>query len=192
MQWTAGIEIEKTKHVTLKNNCVAGSEKIGIRIAGENCTHLNSATSWSNNEVHSSLHGVHVSFDEYHPDCARVTGFYAWKNWDFGIYGAPGVPLMVTNCIVADNGNGMTLIVHSPPALSHERVDKYIEVRNSLIIGISPSFDCSTDLKKPLPATQAGQRGPRYGESKHIYLLSGFIEKSSEQSGNPSYRQNKV
>ena len=162
VHWPAGIEVDKAQEVTLRNNVIAGSERIGFLIAGEHCSETDPLISWNNNEAHGCLHGVQL-FKKFRPGCSRISNFYAWKNWDFGIYAYPGVSVIVKDCVVADNGVNLLLSVHSPPSLKHIREDKFVEVQDTHIIGVSPSFDCTTDQTKPLPATEIGFRGPRHG-----------------------------
>ena len=175
VHWPGGIEVDMAVRVTLRGNVVAGSEKIGFLIGGEDCYVTNSNTSWNNNEAHSCIHGIHVPYQNHHKDCARVTNFFSWKNWDYGILAFPGVPVIVTDGTFADSGVNMALFVHSPAALSHKRVDKFAEIRNCLVIGASPSFDCSIDLKRPLPAVFTGFRAPRKSDGKILTMTSNDL-----------------
>ena len=159
--WPGGVEVIKAKNTTMIGNVVAGSEKIGFLIPGENCQAVDRERDWRENEAHSCLHGVHIDKVNNFGSCARVSNFYSWKNWDFGIFSYASCSIIVSNCTVADSGNDLFLYVGKPPALSHVRKDKFVKVRDSLIIGVSPSFDCNTDSVRPMPATIVGSRAPR-------------------------------
>ena len=159
--WPGGIEVIKAKNTTMIGNVVAGSEKIGFLIPGESCTVVNRERGWKENEAHSCLHGVHVDKANNVGDCARVSNFYSWKNYDYGIFSYASCSIIVSNCTVADSGNDLFLYVGRPPALSHVRKDRFVKVRDSLIIGVSPSFDCKADSVRPMPATIVGARAPR-------------------------------
>ena len=172
MFWPGGIEVIKAKNTTMIGNAVAGSERIGFLIPGEDCEVINRERDWRENEAHSCLHGVHIDKGKNFGKCARVSNFYSWKNWDYGIFSYASCSIIVSNCTVADSGNDLFLYVGQPPALSHVRKDKFVKVRDSLIIGVSPSFDCRADSVRPMPATIIGFRAPRGSGGKSSIKLT--------------------
>lgn len=159
--WPGGIEVVKAKNTTMIGNVVAGSERIGFLIPGEDCNVVNPERDWQDNEAHSCIHGLHVDKLSNNGDCARISNFYSWKNYDYGIFSYATCSIIVSNCTVADSGNDLFLYVGTPRALSHVRKDRFVHVRDSLIVGFSPSFDCAADSVKPNPATIIGFRAKR-------------------------------
>ena len=159
--WPGGIEVIKAKNTTMIGNVVAGSERIGFLIPGEDCKVVDRERDWRENEAHSCLHGLHIDKSDNRGDCARVSNFYSWKNFDYGIFSYAKCSIIVSNCTVAESGNNLFLYVGGPPALSHVKKDRFVKVRDSLIVGVSPSFDCNTDQVRPMPATIIGSRAQR-------------------------------
>ena len=172
--WPGGIEVIKAKNTTMVGNVVAGSEKIGFLIPGESCQDVNRERGWKENEAHSCLHGVHIDKVSNAGDCALVSNFYSWKNFDYGIFSYASCSIIVSNSTIADSGNDLFLYVGKPPALSHVRKDRFVKVRDSLIIGVSPSFDCSADNVKPMPATIVGARAPRVSGGMYVVVFNTF------------------
>ncbi len=161
VHWPGGIEVSKAKDTTMIGNAVAGSEKIGFLIPGESCDVVDNTRDWRDNEAHSCLHGIHVPYSDHIPGCLRVSNFYSWKNFDYGIFAWPSANVIVSHCTLADSTNNLALFVARPAALSHKRTDKFIEVRDSLVVGVSPSYDCQSDKNVPYPATMLGSRGKK-------------------------------
>ncbi|OBS63942.1 hypothetical protein A6R68_07519, partial [Neotoma lepida] len=76
-----GIKVNYAKDIILHGNVVAGSERLGFHISGHGCS---SEVLWSDNVVHSSLHGLHL-YKKHEPNnCTGVSGFLAFKNFDYG------------------------------------------------------------------------------------------------------------
>ena len=169
--WPGGIEVIKAKNTTMIGNAVAGSERVGFLIPGENCTVVNDGRNWKENEAHSCLHGIHIDKENNFGACALVSNFYSWKNWDYGIFSFASCSVIVSNCTFADSGNDLFIHVGTPRALTHIRKDKFVKVRDSLIIGVSPSFDCIADSVRPMPATIIGSRAPRSSGGKSSIKL---------------------
>ena len=159
--WPGGIEVIKAKNTTMVGNAVAGCERVGFLIPGESCKAVNPERDWNDNEAHSCLHGLHVDKENNFGECARVSNFYSWKNYDYGIFSYATCSIFVANCTFADSGNNLFLYVGTPSALSHIRKDRFVYVKDSLIVGVSPSFDCVADNVRPMPATIVGFRATR-------------------------------
>eukprot|EP00794_Sanderia_malayensis_P001202 gene1202-575_t len=159
IHWPGAIEVIKATNTSLRGNVIAGSEKIGFLVEGESCSDINQAKDWRDNEAHSCLHGIHLPYDGHLPVCSRISNFFSWKNYDYGIFAWPTSSIIVSLCTFADNTDNLFLNVAKPPSLSHRRIDKFIEVRDSLVIGVSPSYDCVSDNNQPYPATMLGSRG---------------------------------
>ena len=53
--------------------------------------------------------------------------------------------LLVTNVIMADNNIAILPLIVGPPALSHQTSDKFVRIENSLIVAVSPQYDCGGD-----------------------------------------------
>lgn len=66
--------------------------------------------------------------------------------------------------------------MYAPPALSHHAADKFVQLDNVVIIGTSPSFDCTVDSKPPINAFNTMKsRGPRVKGGGHIgFVMTSF------------------
>ncbi|XP_072027284.1 LOW QUALITY PROTEIN: fibrocystin-L-like [Amphiura filiformis] len=138
---SAGFEMDKATNPILINNTVAGSERFGYKIKGEPC---NEEPTWSGNTVHSTWMGV-VLFEKSLAGCSKVANFAIYKCANHGIYTLITSSLHVTDVIMADNKVGITPLIYSPLALSHVKSDKFVRVENSLIVAMSPDYDCGGD-----------------------------------------------
>lgn len=159
IHWPGAIEVHEATDVTLINNTVAGSERFGIMLDGEKCTADSPGISVGN-EVHGAWHGLHLHYKEGLPGCSMLSGYLLWKNYDYGIFTFCESSVIVDNVIAVDNTVGMLPNVWGPPALSHRTADKYFILRNSLIVGTSPNYDCACDdiipyARRPYPGIGA-------------------------------------
>ena len=168
--WPGGIEVILARNTTMIGNAVAGSERVGFLIPGENCNPSNQEKGlWQDNEAHSCLHGLHIDKEKNYGACAHVPNFYSWKNFDYGIFSYATCSVIVSNCTFADSGVNLFLYVATPAALSHVKRNRFVHVRDSLIVGVSPSFDCSADKNAPIPATIIGSRSPRLQDGNDTF-----------------------
>uniref|UniRef100_A0A803KL97 Dual-specificity protein phosphatase 22 n=1 Tax=Xenopus tropicalis TaxID=8364 RepID=A0A803KL97_XENTR len=153
--WNAGIEISEGTDIVLQNNVVAGFERVGYHINGEPCTGMGSVQ-WLNNEAHGGLYGVYMNKDGL-LKCSLIRRFTVWRCWDYGFY------FQVIKSVLVDNGMGIFTIVYGPAATSHELSNKTVDISKSLLVGSSPSFNCSDILtdNDPNIKISAGQRSIR-------------------------------
>ncbi|XP_031760464.1 fibrocystin-L [Xenopus tropicalis] len=161
--WNAGIEISEGTDIVLQNNVVAGFERVGYHINGEPCTDGNDTrVQWLNNEAHGGLYGVYMNKDGL-LKCSLIRRFTVWRCWDYGFYFQVPVSLKITESVLVDNGMGIFTIVYGPAATSHELSNKTVDISKSLLVGSSPSFNCSDILtdNDPNIKISAGQRSIR-------------------------------
>ncbi|XP_069478234.1 fibrocystin-L [Ambystoma mexicanum] len=149
--WHAGIEVNEGSKIVLQNNIVAGFERVAYRIDGEPCPGVNNmAEQWFGNEAHGGLYGVYMQQDGL-PGCSSIQGFTIWKCWDYGIYFQTTESVQISNVTLADNGMGVISIIYTPPSTSHETSNKTVKIKDSLIVGSSPGFNCSDVLNASDP-----------------------------------------
>ncbi|XP_038580507.1 PKHD1 like 1, tandem duplicate 1 [Micropterus salmoides] len=163
LAWNAAIEVNEGTNVVLQNNIVAGYERVAYRIDGEPCPgYFNGNQKWINNEAHGGLFGVYLNKDGL-PGCSLIQDFFIWRSFDYGIYFQTITDVVVSNVTLVDNGMGIMPLIFAPPSLSHAYADKTVTIQNALIVGSSPSFNCSDTL----PSTDFnikisnGHRAPR-------------------------------
>ena len=125
------------------------------------------------NKVHSSLHGIHFhkGSNDY---CWHAEHFLIWKNLDYGIFvWHREKDIVVSDCVLADNGVGLALNVYGPASVNHQMKDNVIVVRNSILIGQSDNFNCSLDQVIPYHANIYNGRRLRKGQGRlwfHVLL----------------------
>ncbi|KAK5854667.1 hypothetical protein PBY51_004842 [Eleginops maclovinus] len=161
--WNAAIEVNEGTNVVLQHNIVAGYERVAYRIDGEPCPgYLNNNERWMDNEAHGGLFGVYMNKDGL-PGCSLIQSFFIWKSFDYAIYFQIPMSVVIANVTLVDNGMGIMPFVYGPPSLSHEYADKTVHVQNALIVGSSPSFDCSSTLPSSdfNIVNSGGSRAPR-------------------------------
>ncbi|TSK31508.1 Fibrocystin-L [Bagarius yarrelli] len=163
INWPAAIEANMGTGVVLQGNTVAGYERVGFRINGEPCPgSLNPVDRWHQNEAHGGLYGVYLNKDGL-PGCTQIQGFNVWKSFDYGIYFQVYMSVIVSNVTLVENGMGIMSLIYEPPSSSHEYSNKTILIQDSLIVGRSPSFNCSDTLSQNSPniALSKAHRAPR-------------------------------
>uniref|UniRef100_A0A8C2XFR8 PKHD1 like 1, tandem duplicate 2 n=1 Tax=Cyclopterus lumpus TaxID=8103 RepID=A0A8C2XFR8_CYCLU len=166
--WNAAIEVNEGTNVVLQHNIVAGYERVAYRIDGEPCPgYLNENEKWIHNEAHGGLFGVYLNKDGL-PGCSLIQGFFIWRSFDYGVYFQIIMNVIVSNVTLVDNGMGVMPFIYAPPSLSHSYADKTVEVQvihsflNALIVGSSPSFNCSATPPSNFNlANSHGHRAPR-------------------------------
>lgn len=148
--WPGAIELNLATDVTVIDNAIGGSERIGYLIDGADCSNGTTTSHWSGNVVHGAWRGVHIGYEDGQADCSLISGFLTWKNLDYGIWFWPESRVIISNVIVADNTVGIMPEIAGPAALSHLTANKFVQLTNSLIVGSSSSYDCVEDPKLPV------------------------------------------
>ncbi|XP_060603397.1 fibrocystin-L-like isoform X3 [Ruditapes philippinarum] len=143
-RWEAGIEAMSAKRLILQDNLVTASERIAYHIAPLECD--DNTGNHRNNRMYANILGAVVLPDDPVPaDCAKLSGFIAWKNHDFGIYYQSKVNFVSENNLLIENSNGLLAIVNGPAILSHVYADKRVEIKKTTFVGQTSSFDCAND-----------------------------------------------
>ncbi|XP_030304276.1 fibrocystin [Calypte anna] len=156
--WVAGIKVNFVTGVSLCGNAVAGSERIGFHIRGQEC--LLDGEHCSDNVAHSNLHGIHLYQGDGFQTCTRITGFISYKNYDYGVMFHLGSSVIVDNVVLVDNTVGLMSVVHCLYAKQCHTGKRSIELRNSTIVATSSTFDCIRDRIKPHSADQTAKDRP--------------------------------
>ena len=148
--WPGAVELNLATDITVIDNAVGGSERIGFLIDGADCRNGTKTNRWSGNVVHGAWRGIHIGYEDGHPHCSLISGFLTWKNLDYGIWFWPKSRVIISNVIAADNTVGIMPEIAEPSAIKHETANKFVHLYNSLIVGSSPSYDCVEDVKPPI------------------------------------------
>ncbi len=151
-EYWGAIDIHLAESAVVEDNLVAGSQRIGINFRGSPCAGSSLGASYNHsikrNSVYGSLIGVAVlpKFP-FSLDCLLFSEFTVYKSVYVGLYyqGAPNVAFESNTLI--DNQINIFPQVFGPASLSHYfKADRSISIKNNLIIGTSPSFNCMTDI----------------------------------------------
>uniref|UniRef100_A0A8C9NL52 PKHD1 ciliary IPT domain containing fibrocystin/polyductin n=1 Tax=Serinus canaria TaxID=9135 RepID=A0A8C9NL52_SERCA len=170
LNWVAGIKVNLASGVSLCGNAVAGSERIGFHVRGQECSLAGEHC--SGNVAHSSLHGVHLYQEDGFQTCTRITGFLSYKNYDYGVMLHLGGSVMVENVVLVDNTVGLLAMVHCAYTEQCYTGKKSIELKNSIIVATSSTFDCLRDRIKPHSADPTAQdRPPSYPLRGRVGIL---------------------
>ena len=146
LDWMASIEAQNATNTSLVGNVVAGSERAAYRLNGESCN-LDEAT-WANNTAHSTVMGLTM----WQPDCLRLelcsrfNGFYVYKSFSYGFYSNCICSIFIENSKFVDNGMSIFPYIREPDVREHAFKRKFLKVRDSLFVGASESYNCTTDV----------------------------------------------
>lgn len=76
IKWPGAISAIKAKNLTLIGNSIAGSEKDGLHWQGQKCSESGFAQRMvRDNEIHSTLFGIHVPAKGSYDECVYLSGF---------------------------------------------------------------------------------------------------------------------
>lgn len=143
-QWEAGIEAMDATELTLRDNLVTASERIAFHVPPLDCG--DTSDKYRNNMMYSNVIGVLIFPGESpNTDCAKLSGFVAWKSHDFGIYYQDSLNVIVEDNMLIENQNGLVALITGPPSLSHVYADKRVTVQDTTFVGQTSSFDCAND-----------------------------------------------
>ncbi|XP_054677393.1 fibrocystin isoform X3 [Grus americana] len=188
LTWVAGIKVNLVNGVSLCGNAVAGSERIGFHIRGQEC--LVDGEHCSENVAHSSLHGVHLYRGDGFQTCTRITGFLSYKNYDYGVMFHLGSSVVVDNVVLVDNTVGLMPVVYCLYAKQCHTGKRFIELRNSIIVATSSTFDCIRDRIKPHSADLTAKDRPPYSplRGRVGILWPTFTTVPSQRPDNPWHK----
>ncbi|XP_056344169.1 fibrocystin [Oenanthe melanoleuca] len=186
--WVASIKVNLATGVSLHGNAVAGSERIGFHVRGQECSL--GGEYCSGNVAHSSLHGVHLYQQDGFQTCTRITGFLSYKNYDYGLMLHLGGSIIVENVLLVDNTVGLLAVLHCAYAEPCYVGKKFIELKNSVIVATSSTFDCLRDRIKPLSAAPTAQdRPPRFPLRGRVGIFwPTFTSARSQRPGDPWHK----
>jgi hypothetical protein len=182
--WGA-IDAHMADSIVLEDNFVAGAQRSGILFKGGLCPGASIGVgmnhSIKNNIVHSSLAGVSVypSYTYSQLDCVLMSTFTVFKSVNWGIYYQNPQAVIFDSNVLVDNRVGVLALVIEPNEVTHEPTSKTVKIRNSIFIGRSSSFNCTTDVSptdfnsKWALSIRAFGAGPEPNESGMIGLVSG-------------------
>uniref|UniRef100_A0A8C2SRX6 PKHD1 ciliary IPT domain containing fibrocystin/polyductin n=1 Tax=Coturnix japonica TaxID=93934 RepID=A0A8C2SRX6_COTJA len=160
LNWVAGIKVNLVIGVSLYGNVVAGSERIGFHIRGQEC--LLDVDYCSENVAHSNLHGIHLYRGDGFQTCTRIAGFLSYKNYDYGMMFHLGSSVIIDNVVLVDNTVGLMPVIHCLYAKQCYMGKRLLELRNSTIVATSSTFDCIRDRIKPQAADLTSRDRPPY------------------------------
>lgn len=168
--WVAGIKVNQAKDIHLHGNAVGGSERLGFHIRGHRCS--SSEVLWSDNVAHSSLHGVHLYKESGPNNCTSISGFLAFKNFDYGAMLQGENSMQIENITLVDNAVGLLAVVYVSSAPQCYIRNREIVLRNSVIVATSSSFDCIQDRVKPRSANwTSADRAPSSPRGGRVGIL---------------------
>lgn len=160
LNWVAGIKVNLVIGVSLYGNVVAGSERVGFHIRGQEC--FLDVDYCSENVAHSNLRGIHLYRGDGFQTCTRITGFLSYKNYDYGMMFHLGSSVIIDNVVLVDNTVGLMAVIHCVYAEQCYTGKRLLELRNSTIVATSSTFDCIRDRIKPQAADLTSRDRPPY------------------------------
>jgi hypothetical protein len=143
------INVRRALDAEVNDNVMAGCAQAGLITIG---SPSEKNYTMSNNEARCSQHGIHMDSKGASKTATGLTfmrDFYAWRNYDYGIYTQSENSIEFTNMTVVDNGAGFLPWGVGPMADAHEYEDKYMTMTDSVIVGVSDAYDCAVEATKP-------------------------------------------
>ena len=177
--WTANFKLISTTNLILIGNAAAGGAKIGFHVDGEPCDSpvVNGTPRWEANVAHSTLHGIHVGYDDGLDTCLQLSYFTIYSCYHYGIFTYSRSGVYMENNILVDNNAALLLNVFSPTALSHQTSNKTIVINNTVIVGASLNLTLEDDAIVPEVSSHPLSFSPMLAPGGgHIgIILSSFL-----------------
>ena len=177
--WTANFKLTSTTNLTLIGNAAAGGAKVGFHVDGESSDSpvVNGTPRWEANVAHSTLHGIHVGYDDGLGSCLQLSYFTIYSCYHYGIFTYSTSCVYMENNVLVDNNAALLLNVYSPPALSHQTSTKNITIKNTIIVGASANLTSEDDAIIPNISTHSKSFSPMLApDGGHIgIILSSFL-----------------
>ena len=178
-KWTANFKLIDTTNLTLQGNAAAGGGKVGFHVDGESCDSpvVNGTPRWEANVAHSTLHGIHVGYDDGLDTCLQLSYFTIYSCYHYGIFTYSRSGVYMENNVLVDNNAALLLNVFSPPALSHQTSTKTVMIKDTVIVGASPYLSSDDDAIVPEVSSHAKSFSPMFapGDGHIGVILSSFL-----------------
>ena len=182
IKWTANFKLTDTKNLTLLGNAAAGGGKVGFHVDGEPCDSpiVNGTPRWEANIAHSTLHGIHVGYDDGLDTCLQLSYFTIYSCYHYGIFTYSRAGVYMENNVLMDNNAALLLNVFSPPALSHQTSSKTVTIKNTIIVGTGPYLTFEDDVVVPEVSSHSKSFSPMLSpDNGHIgVILTSFLSSS--------------
>ena len=178
-EWTANFKLINTRYLTLLGNAAAGGAKVGFHVDGERCDSpvVNGTPRWEANVAHSTLHGIHVGYDDGLGSCLQLSYFTIYSCYHYGIFTYSRSGVYMENNVLVDNNAALLLNVFSPTALSHQTSSKTVMIKDTIIVGASPHLTSEDDAIVPEVSYHSKSFYPMLAPGKgHIgIILTSFL-----------------
>ena len=151
--WGA-IDAHAADSIVMEGNFVSGAQRSGILFRGGLCPGVASIGggmnhSVKNNIVHSSLAGVSMYpyYSYSKQSCLSISNFVIYKSVHWGVYYNSPPSAIIDSNILVDNRIAVAALVIGEGQKSHRLTGKTIQISNSIVVGRSSSFNCTTDVR---------------------------------------------
>nr|XP_026692211.1 fibrocystin-L-like isoform X4 [Ciona intestinalis] len=196
--WKAAIEINEGTNIMMFGNVVAGSERAGYRIDGEECSTASVHGGLDSNEARAVMQGIWMNKDGFFT-CSRITNFNVHKAFEAGIYYQGRGSVEVVNALITDSTVGLSTLFIGPASKSHGFAAKYAIVKKSTFVAVSKPGDCTlipftTDYianvgfaRAPAMTSRTGVKDGRAGVLWPIFMSGPNATPQKPHYGSISY-----
>ncbi|XP_053409194.1 fibrocystin-L-like isoform X2 [Mercenaria mercenaria] len=173
LRFESALSAMGSKDLSIHDNYIAGSERIGYNVPGVDCE--NNAIMYSNNFGVGNVIAVGILPKDVVPfQCTRLSGFILFKNYDYGMYYHNTASLIAKDNVISDENFGLFPMVLGPDPLSHVIGNQFVKVEDSIVIGQSSVTNCTEETNPAgayldLSKDHRSSRGPG-GERPYITI----------------------
>ena len=148
--WTANFEVTDATDFNFTYNHAAGGARAGFHTNGEDCNGQSSSII-RNNVAHSSLHCVHLGYnDGTKSECSLFSNYTLYSCYHYAFFSYSKSGIHIVNTIFANNKAAVYVSVIGPTSLSHLVGNKSVIIEESTIISVTR---CEDDSFVPQIAT---------------------------------------
>ena len=147
-----GVTAHMADSAVIEHNFIAGAQRSGIFYKGDVCAGQSIGSNMNHsikyNTLHSCLIGLNVfpdtSFNQL--TCISLSKTIVYKSAFYGVYYQNPWTVEIDSMLLVDNQVGVVAFALGPSSLSHRTSTKNVKITNSVFVGRSSSFNCTTDV----------------------------------------------
>ncbi|KAK4475484.1 hypothetical protein MN116_000801, partial [Schistosoma mekongi] len=165
----AALNIKEASDLILKDNSIAGAERLCVYTQGNPCDKSSKAI-WEKNTVHSCFIGIMQLSTQY--TCTVISNAQIYSVSQFSVYWKTDSAIQADNLQLVDNAGGLYPFVGLPSGRTHEISNKTFQFSNSLLVGRSGIQACDDSPNENAIILGSKLIGPTSPDGSHLGMTS--------------------
>ena len=173
-EWTANYELSKASDIVLIGNAAGGGAKAGYHTNGEKC---NTVPIWRDNVAHSTLHGIHMGYEDGQTHCSSFYKFKVYSCYHYGFFSYSKSGILISGSLFINNYAAVFAVVMGPTSLSHQVGNKSVTIQDTCIVSTFDHVNCTEYSYKPIIAYHhTSHSGIQSATAAHVgVIIPSFV-----------------